>query len=141
MSNEATRTSRLRYKKGKVNWVESLSSFTFDVSGTAKGPVPGAVEATVAGVSVDLSELSTPGACRLHNLDSTNFVTYGIWDATDGIFFPLGELLAGEFHDIRLSRYLSEEMGTGTGTSGSGNTLYLKADTAACQVYVGAFEA
>jgi len=141
MSDEATRRSSLSYKKGNVDWREHPTSFTFDVSGTAKGPVPGAVQATVAGVNIDLTELSTPGACRIMNLDDTNHVAYGIWDATDSIFFGLGELLPGEWVDLRLWRYLGQETGTGTGTIGSGNSLRLKADTAACECYVGAFEA
>jgi hypothetical protein len=77
------------------------------------------------------------------NLDADNFFAYGIWDPEGHTFYPLGELLVGEFTILRLSRDLQEEYGTapGTGTIGADtNRLRLKAHTAACIALVEAFE-
>ena len=145
MSNEAQIQSGLKILKtsGTITTLQysaSPSSFVGDVSGT-KGPVPGAILATLAGVNVDFGELTTPSYCRIMNLDDTNFVEYGIWDPEGSTFYPLGEILPGESYVLRLSRNLSEEFGTGTGTTGADtNRLRIKADTAACNVLVEAFE-
>lgn len=141
MANEATIRAQLTLKKGEIDYRSNPTVFLADVTGT-KGPTPGAIACAVApGTDVDLSELTTPGFCVLHNLDSTNYVTYGIWDPEGGKFYPLGELLAGEFTVVRLSRNIQEEYGTGTGTTGADtNRLRIVADTAACNVFVGAFE-
>lgn len=138
MANEATIRTSLMIKKGNIFYQSNPTAFKANVTGT-KGPVPGAVSiaATVTGTDIDFSELVTPGLCRLQNLDATNFVTYGIWDGVS--FFPLGELLPGETYVLRLSRYLGEEF-AGTGTPADVNTFRMKADTAACNVLVEAFE-
>jgi len=123
-----------------LNYRSSPVSFVADVAGQS-GPLPGEFTATVAGTDVDLSLVTNPRLCRIENLDETNFVTFGIWDITATTFFPVGELLPGEFYIIRLSRMLTEEIsGTGTGTTGLGNSLRVKADTASCQVNVEVFE-
>ncbi|MDB4786219.1 hypothetical protein OAG36_00645 [bacterium] len=122
----------------KLEYRSAPTAFTGDVT-ASKGPVPGAFSATLDGVDADFSELTTPAYCRMMNLDATNFVTYGIWD--DVTFYPLGEILPGESYVIRISRDLTEEFGTGTGTTGTAiNTLRFKADTAAVNVLVEAFE-
>ena len=93
------------------------------------------------GTDVDFSELTIPGLCRLMNLDATNFIEFGIWDPEGGVFYPLGEIGPGKTYTIKLSRNLQEEFGTGTGTTGADtNRLRIKADTAACNVLVEAFE-
>ena len=147
MANEATVRSSLKILKtdsttGRVLLDASPkpTAFTVDVAGT-KGPVPGAVNVTTAGVNIDFSELTTPALCRIMNFDSTNFLEYGIWDPEGGTFYPLGEVGPGETYVIKLSRNLQEEFGTGTGTSGANtNRLRLKADTAAVEATVEAFE-
>ncbi len=117
------------------------TSFTTDVVGDL-GPTPGAFTATIAGTDVDLSEITVPGLCRIANLDSTNFVTVGIWDPELGVFFPLMEVRPNEFWVFRLSRLLFGEYGTGVGSVGPNtNQLRVKADTASCVVDVAAFEA
>jgi hypothetical protein len=138
MANEATIQTTLSIRTGSLSYQSQPSSFRADVAGT-KGPTPGAIAVAIAGTDVAFSELTTPALCRLQNLDETNFVEYGIWDGIQ--FYPLGELLPGESYVIRLSRNLTEEYGTGTGTTGAAaNTFRLKADTAACVVLVEAFE-
>lgn len=145
MSGEAQIRSSLQITKKtgaveQINYQGKPTSFNADVAGT-KGPVPGAVTATVAGTDVDFSQLTTPTLCRLQNQDATNFVEYGVWDPEGNTFYPLGELLPGETYVLRLSRNLQQEFGTGTGTTGAEtNRLRLKADTASVNVLVEAFE-
>lgn len=139
MANEATVRSSLQILEGKVDYRSQPTVFLADVAAGTKGPTPGALTATVAGIDVDLSELTVPGLCRIMNLDGTNFVEVGIWDGTT--FFPMLDMLAGESYVIRLSQCLGEEFGTGTGSTGPPiNTLRIKADTASCDVLVEAFE-
>jgi hypothetical protein len=137
MASEARITTSLQIKKGNLFYQNQPQAFIADMEGD-KGPSPGAITVGTAGTDVDFSELAQPGLCRIMNLDEANFVTFGIWD---GEFHPLGELLPGESYVLRISRELGSEFGVGTGTSGSGNTLRFKADTAACDVLVEAFEA
>ena len=140
MANEASVRASLQVKVGNIDYASKPTQFNADVAGE-KGPVPGALTVTTAGTNVDFSELTSPGLCRIQNQDDTNFVEYGIWDPESATFFPLGEALPGESFVLRLSRYLSEEFGTGVGTSGpSTNSLCFKADTASVVVLVEAFE-
>lgn len=142
MGDEAQIRSSLAIVKDNLEYRSQPTAFSADVAGS-KGPVPGAFTATTAGTDTDFSELTTPGLCRIMNLETANFVTYGIWDPEGHTFYPLGELLPGESQVIRLSRDLQEEMGTtvGTGTTGaSTNRLRFKAHTANCKVLVEAFE-
>lgn len=141
MANEATIRNSLQIVKGELNYQSKPTSFLADVSMASgvKGPTPGNILAALAGTDVDLSALGTPGLCRIQNLDATNYVTYGIWNGVD--LYPLGELLAGEVTIFRLARDIEEEYGTGTGTTGTAiNKLRFRANTAACNVLVEAFE-
>ena len=148
MSGEASLQVSLQITKdddaGVVNHRSYPTQFNADVSG-AMGPTPGAFLATVYGTDVDLSELTQPGLCRISNQDSTNFITFGVTDPETNKFYPMGELLSGEFYIFRLSRNLGWEYpgtGTGTGTSGAEtNTFTVVANTASCVVLVEAFEA
>jgi len=90
------------------------------------------VTTAAAGVDVDLESLTTPALCRITNLDTTNFIEYGLY--ISATFYPLGEILPGEFYVIRLSRNL--EPGTGLAT-----VFRLRADTASCAAVVEAFDA
>lgn len=142
MANEAEIRSSLQIAKDNLEYRGQPTVFNANVTGT-KGPTPGAITVSTAGTDVDLSGLTTPGLCRIQNLeaDSGNFVAYGIWDPEGGKFYPLGELLPGESYVLRLSRVIEEEYGTGGGTTGaSTNRLRFKADTAALVVLVEAFE-
>lgn len=140
MADEAIVRSSLQIKAGNVNYQSQPTAFKADVTGR-KGPVPGAIAVSTDGTDVDFGELTTPGLCRIQNLDPTNFVEYGIWEPATSTLYPLGELLPGETYILRLSRNLQEEyLGTGTGTSAPTNRLRFKANTAACNVVVEAFE-
>jgi len=118
------------------------TTFKADLTASVpKGPTPGSITATVAGVNVDLSQLTTPGFCWIMNHDPTNYVEYGIWDPEGSKFYPLGELGPMEFVPLKLSRNIQREYMTGTGTTGADtNRLRIKANTASCEVSVNAFE-
>jgi hypothetical protein len=138
MANEVTVRTELQIKKDGVDYRSHPNNHRVTLVGTANGPTPGSIAVSVAGVDVDLTQLTTPGMCRLQNLDVTNFVEYGIWDGVE--FIPLGEVGPLEQYVIKLSRRLGNSYGIGTGTTDSGNRLRLKADTAACKCVVEAFE-
>jgi hypothetical protein len=150
MSNEITIMSSIQVLKTASNGVVQVEHqtkpgmFTDDMTGT-KGPCVGSIEASIYGTNIDFSELTTPGYCRFYNQDDTNFVTIGIEDPDTDSFYPLAEVLPGKFSVVRISRLLGQILsatGTGTGTGGTSNKhLQVRADTAACNVLVEAFEA
>lgn len=141
MADEARIVSSLYIKTSPLVYQSQPTAFTADVSG-CKGPVPGAILVSTAGTSVAFGELTTPALCRIMNLDDANFIEFGVWEPDTGTFYPLGEVLAGETYVLRLSRNLASQYGTGTGTTGADTaSLRLRADTAACNVVVEAFEA
>ena len=141
MANEATVRSQLTITKDSLEYSSRPAAFTADVSGVG-GPTPGLLSIPTTGEAVDLGELTTPGFCRVQNLDSTNYVDLGIRDPDSNKFYPLIRLLPGETFVFRLSPDVGGEYGTGTGTVGpSSNQIYLKANNAACKVLFEAFEA
>jgi len=138
MANEAVLQVGLRIQKGNLSYQSLPQSFTATVTGS-KGPTPGAITVTTAGVNVDLSGLTTPGLCRLMNLDSTNVVEWGVHDGS--IFHPVGEMLPGESYVIRFSRNLLEEEDVpGTGTTADINAFMLRAVGGSCICLVECFE-
>jgi len=140
MANEASIRSGLEVTIGNLSFVSTPGQFRGNVPGTTFVIAPGQFSATLAGIDVDFSSFTLAGYCLITNLDTTNFVTLGIWDGVT--FYPMTEILALEKYAMRLSRDLTEEFGTGTGTTGPPiNTLRIKADTAVCTVNVEAFEA
>ncbi len=145
MANEASIVSSLAIRKQtgsivQIDYQSRPSAFKVTVTGR-KGPVPGAIAVSTGGTDVDLSELTTPGLCRLSNQDATNYVEYGIWEPATTTFYPFGEIGPGESYVVKLSRnFLEEYSGTGTGTTAPTNTFRMKANGAACNVLVEAFE-
>lgn len=138
MSNEIAIQQQLTIRNGNMSYRNGpLVSFLANQSNIG-GPAPGQIIVATTGTDVSFSQLTLPGVVHLENFDPTNFFTYGIWDGAK--FQPLGEVLAGEQYILRLSRELGYDYITGTGTTGSGNTLRLKADTASIRAFVGAFE-
>lgn len=154
MADEARIISSLQIQKRAtdgtiiLDYLSRPGAFTADVAGT-KGPVPGAIKVSRNGTTVTFSELTTPGLCRLMNLDSTYMVEWGVWNPQNTEFYPVGEILPGESYVFRLSRNLREEYtspGTGTGTGAAGSAEFrLKAEWAAgtggVNVAIEAFEA
>jgi len=140
MSDEASIVASLQILNGNLEYHNTPTSFTADVTGV-NGPTPGAITVPTTGIDVDLSQLTTPGLCWMMNLDDTNYVTYGIWDPETYKFYPFGKLKPGETSLFRLSPNICKELGTGTGTTGPvTNTFHMRADTAECVVGVEAFE-
>lgn len=142
MADEVRVTAGLAIRKGSLDYRGfGPSAYTDDIDATnPKGPVPGAVTVTTAGVDIDLSELTTPGYAEFINLDETNFVEWGIREPGTSTFYPIGEIPpGGKAGPFKLSRNFLEEY-VGTGTTGPTNKLHLKANTASCNVYVGVFE-
>lgn len=139
MAGEAQLRSSLSIRKGNQVYQSAPTYFTADVDGVG-GPTPGLIRVPTTGVEIDLSALTTPGLCRLQNIDSTNYVTIGVYDGSR--FFPVLELKAGESYPLRLSRHLNAEyVGTGTGTNSDINKLWAVANTASIYLLVEAFEA
>jgi len=89
--NITNETFELRKKAG-------TSEFVQDNPG---GGVPGTVTATVAGVDVDLSPLTTEGWVRLQNIDLVNNVEWGPFAAA--AFHPIGIMEPGEPAMFRMS--------------------------------------
>lgn len=142
MADEATIRCSLHVVKGSLVYQSNPTGFRADVNG-AKGPTPGAIAVPLTGVAVSFSELTTPGLCRLMNLEAAggNYFEFGIRDPGLNVFYPLGEVLPGESYVLRLTRNLLEEYsGTGTGTTTPGNQFWLKANGAALTALVEAFE-
>jgi hypothetical protein len=141
MSNEASIRVGLQIRAGNIDYASRPTSFRANVTGR-KGPVPGAITVTTAGIDVDFSGLTTPGLATIHNLDATNYVTCGIYEPSNGRFYPVHEILPGEIYPCRFSRALLDYVfpATGTGTSAPSVTFRIKADTASCVVVVEAFE-
>lgn len=146
MANEATILCSLTIRKGKLEYSSLPASFRVNVV-SGKGPTPGVVTVDTNGTDINLTELASFGLCRFMNLDSVNFVEYGVGDPETDRFYTLGEIRPGESYVLRLSRNLREEYwyGTGSGTGeiapGGTNTLRFRADTLPCNVLVEVFEA
>lgn len=139
MANEIQVRSSLQVNNGNLRYQSQPTAFTATQNGGAKGPTPGMLSVSTTGTDVDLSQLSTPGVCRIMNLDDTNYIEWGIHDGS--LFHPIGEALPGESYVIRFSRNLGEEESVpGTGTTAVLNAFYLRANTGTCQVLVEAFE-
>lgn len=149
MADEIRITSSLSIRKDNLVYQSQPQSMVIDMVGDPKGPSPGAIAISPTGTDVDLSEIDNPGMCWIQNLDqdeadggSGNYITFGIWDPELSRFYPIGELLPGEFYVLRLSRFIQEEVGTGTGTVGgpASNRLRLYSNASAINARVEVFE-
>lgn len=146
MANEARVTTSLTIRKvsGTIVLLDERhsDSFAVDVDGAA-GPTPGLVSISTSGTDVDFSRLTYPGLVRFKSLDATNYVDVGAYEPATGVFYPLFEVGPGESYVHKLSRNLGEQWGgtvTGTGTDAENNTIRMRANGAAVNMYVGAFE-
>lgn len=143
MSNEVRIQSSIQLISGNLSFTQGqIPAFQDDAIG-AKGPTPGAVTATVQGTDVDFSQLTTPGWCRIINIDPTYSVTWGIWDPQTALFYPVGIIAPGKVAgpwklapDLR-----GEYVGTGTLAGPVTNTLRIKGINGPANVVVEAFEA
>tara|TARA_R110000868_G_scaffold64237_1_gene193134 strand:+ start:100 stop:462 length:363 start_codon:yes stop_codon:yes gene_type:complete len=119
MANEGTVTAGIRIVNGNSIFVQNALSKAFDQAAIG-GPTPGAISVGTSEESTAFPELSTEGWLFMQNNDSTNYVQWGFATGVYG-----GRLKAGEFALFRME---------------PGLTLYLKANTAACNVLVYGFE-
>ena len=126
MSNEFTINSGIKLNNPPL--VYSSLPTSFQASQTNRnGPTPGSVTipTTAGGTGINLSGLTTPGICRVMNMDTTNFVSLGTY--VGGTFTPFMELLPGECYVLRLSRTVA-------------STLRALADTASVVLLVECFD-
>lgn len=139
MSSEIRVTSSLQIANGNLTYQSQPTAFVADMAGTG-GPSPGMLNVTTSGRNVAFTELTNPSLCRIQNLSTSNIVRWGIHDGST--FHPIGRILAGESYIFRLDPYLGEEEAdTGTGTSATINSFYLKSVGGTCKVLVEAFDA
>jgi hypothetical protein len=120
MANEITVSSRLKVTNGNLKFEYNSGNLTFDQA-AAGGPTPGFLTIGTTEESVAFGELGTLGWVIMRNLDATNYVQWGFATTAYG-----GRMEAGEtVGPFRLE---------------PSTTLYLKANTAACQVLIYALE-
>ena len=141
--NEATLRIYLQIRKNNIDYRSYPQAYSANVAGN-NGPTPGSVLISTSVTDINLSQLVTPGLCRIQNMDTVNFVEWGTHNLVTNVFSPLGEILPGESYVIRLSRFLGKSLpiGSGTGTiSGSNIKFAMKADYAPCICKIEAFDA
>jgi hypothetical protein len=119
MANEITVSAGIRVLNGNSDFSQPSKTKSFDQAAIG-GPTPGAISVGTSEESTAFPELTTEGWLYLQNNDATNYVQWGFATGVYG-----GRLKAGEFALFRME---------------PGLTLYLKANTAACNVLVYGFE-
>jgi hypothetical protein len=120
MANEITVTAGIRVLNGNSSFSQPATAKSADQAAIG-GPTPGAISVGTSEESTAFPELTTEGWLYLQNNDATNYVQWGFSTGVYG-----GRLKAGESALFRMEPAL---------------TLYLKANTAACNVLVAGFEA
>lgn len=141
MANEIRIQISLQVKKGNLTFQSQPTAFLVDMAGDAAAPSPGRITVDEEGTDVDLSKVTTPGWAIFRNLDDTNYVELGIWNADQSEFYPFAQIEPGTHFAMPLSPNINEEYaGTGTGTTGELNTLRLLASTLPCECEVYVFE-
>lgn len=120
MANEISVSSKLKVANGALNFEYVVGNLLVDQVAQG-GPTPGMLTIGTTEESEAFSELGTLGWFVMRNLDDTNYVQWGFSTGVYG-----GRLKAGE--------------SAGPFRLEPGATLYLKANTAACQVLVYALE-
>jgi hypothetical protein len=105
-------------------FVDDFNSGRLTFTQVAVGADAGTVSVTTSEGNLSLANLTTNGFLILKNLDSTNFIDYGLDDS--GTMKACGRLLAGEVNFIRVKPATS---------------VRLKADTATCKLRYWALNA
>lgn len=132
MANEISINAQVAVRMGNLQYQSNPGQFKANLS-VANGPSPGAVTATTGGVNVSLAQLTLPGMLRITNTDSTNYVTFGLYEISGTIFRPFGELLPGETAILRLSRSVLT-------ANTAADVIRLVAHTASCVVQFDCFD-
>ncbi len=140
MANEVVLNMGLRIKSGFLEYNSTPSSVQQDMdSATAKGPYPGARTIATTGTDELFAELDTPGLCWLHNLDTVNWVDYGIRSGTE--FRVLGRVRPGKCALFEFSPDMMEtHYTTGTGSTGDVNVFHMRANDAPVRLRIDCFE-
>ena len=120
MSNEIKVTSGIRVLKGNLDFSQPSKTVSIDMSGSG-GPTPGFKIIGTTEESEAFAELTTEGMLWMLNLDATNYVQWGF---SAGVY-------GGRLKPNGPPAQFQMEPGL---------TLYLKANTAACNVLVYGFE-
>jgi hypothetical protein len=122
-------TAQLGITAGGTQYQSRPTAFTADIiNDPCVGPTPGAFVVPIQGTQCSLAALNGLfGLCRICNLEDKTAepyraFEYGITDPTTHKFYPLGEVWPGESYVVRLSRYIQQDTGTGTGTAPSGTS-------------------
>jgi hypothetical protein len=119
MANEITVTQKITLTKGNHAVKVAPSAQTFDQTGVGAFDSVQDIATSEESMAA-FGDVTTEGWCYLRNLDAANFVQVGFATGVYGI-----RLEAGEPASFRCE---------------PGLTLYLKANTAACNVRVVVFE-
>jgi hypothetical protein len=119
MANEITATAGIRVLNGSSEFTQNPKSIAITQSAIG-GPTPGAISVGTSEESIAFPELTTEGWLFMQNNGPTNYVQWGFATGVYG-----GRLRVGEFALFRME---------------PGLTLFLKANTAACNVLVYGFE-
>ena len=126
MSDEIAVTAAIQVTNGSLVFPKIGSTqLSFDQAAVG-GPAPGYCEISTGaqGDAIDLSELGTEGWVYMRNIDAANYVQWGNDDGGGNIEI-IGRMEAGEPALFRME---------------PGQTLRLKANTAACKVLILVFE-
>lgn len=120
MADEITINAFIRVANGNLRDEFSIGSQSIDQAAEG-GPTPGTQTIGTTEEEVAFGELGTPGFVIMQNLDDTNYVQWGFATTVYG-----GRMLAGETAGpFRLDSL----------------SIFLKANTAACNVLIKAYEA
>lgn len=119
MANEITVTANITVTNGQLKEQINYGTLQFDQDAVG-GPTPGYLTIGTSEETEAFSELSTLGWLFMRNLDANNYIQWGFATGVYG-----GRLEATETALFRLE---------------PGTTLYLKANLAACKLYIAAFE-
>jgi len=117
MANEITVTVGLKVVNGNLSINPPTKTKQFNQS-TARGGGPGVVSVGTTEETISFGDIS-PGYVMMQNLDDTNFVDFG--NATGDLDYTLEA--GGGLALVKMK---------------SGTTLYMKADTASCDVLIQA---
>lgn len=117
MANEISSTVGLSVVNGNLRI--QFPQLTRQYNQTASGLSDQVLSIGTSAEDASFGDVATPGLVVLHNLDSANYVEYGMSDG--GTIKKLAKLNAGDVHLIRLA---------------ASTTLRLQANTAACKVRI-----
>ena len=142
-SNNATIQDSIQITVGSKQYQSKPTSFNASVQGS-NGPTPGTVLCGVNHTEPSFAQLAGMGGfVWMQNLDPVNFVTVGIYSSHFAEFFPVHDILPGEFYRARLSVFLGIDLAPGTGSHAEDaftNKLSIKANGAPCIVRIDAFD-